>query len=129
MMLNRVLALLLVAVFSCGVFTYATNMIEAHHTMSDGVSHHVCPTLGTTPACISVLEHLAHWQNTLIGIFDESLLLVTFLSVVALCVSFFQCFRLVSPLLRWHLTPGHSLLMRHTLQEAFANGVLHSKAF
>lgn len=128
MLITRITAILLTAVFALGVFMYAGRMVETHHTMHDGTSHHVCPGVGTTPACVSVFEHIEHWQHAFMGVLAELFLVLAFLCVAALCTAFFQWFRF-SPPLRWQVTPGHSLLTRHYLQEAFARGVLHSKAF
>ncbi len=133
-LIQRLLAVLLAAFFAFGILGYTGSMVESHHTMGDGTAHHVCPLMGTTPACVSIFEHLSHWQNSFTAVLAEIIPLALLLfSIACACLWFVhqQVYRLLSAL---SLSPpkllyAHALLPRHRLQEAFASGILNSKAY
>lgn len=132
-LIQRFLAVLLASFFALGILAYTGSMVESHHTMGDGTAHHVCPLMGTTPACVSIFEHLSHWQSSFIAVLSEVVPLVLLLSIACACLWLvhWQSYRLlrtvsVFPL---KLLYSHALLPRHLLQEAFASGILNSKAY
>ncbi len=133
-LIQRSLAVLLTGFFVFGVLSYMGSMAESPHTMMNGETHSVCPLMGgTSPACVSVLEHIAHWQSSFAAVFVELLPLALLLAVIYIGVRFLYPDRwriakfLLTP--HPHFSYSYALLPRHHLQDAFSNGILHSKAF
>lgn len=127
----KAFSLVLAGFFVFGLFAYNSTIVESHHVMGNGASHHVCPLMGTTPGCVSALEHLAHWQSS----FTASFVLTVFL---VLCAALCLClWSLLSHLLTFSTKrvayvrppPLFFLLPRHALAEAFSNGIIHPKLF
>lgn len=132
-LIQRSLALLLAGFFVFGILSYASSMAESSHTMANGATHSVCPLMGgTSSACVSVFEHIAHWQSSFAAVLIELLPLALLLASISLGVRFLyrDTWRVATFLFT---TPpqflySHILLPRHYLQDAFSNGILHSKA-
>ncbi len=129
--IQRLLAILLVAFFALGIFSFTDSMVESHHTMGDGTEHHVCPLMGTTPACVSIVEHLAHWQSSFVAVLEDVLPLIVLLSIAYACL--WLLYRPLEELGRFVPTSPLNvlrlLLPRHALQEAFSSGLIHPKLF
>lgn len=127
---SRTLAVILVGFLACGLFAYTGSFVEAHHTMGDGTSHHVCSLSGTTADCVSILEHLSHWQASFTATFVPATFLVL---CVALCLCLVRIVKhawaialTVSRFAR-SLPYRYIYLPRHALAEAFSNGLIHPK--
>jgi|GEM_PF-3710583 len=128
---KRMLALMLGAFFVFGLFGFGNSMLQSHHVMGNGAEHHVCPLLGTTPDCVSILDHLSHWQNSFAATFSELVLLILLLGLSCACLwlshrrlwELFEFIHDVSPVFLY----VHSLLPRHSLQQAYSDGILNSK--
>lgn len=130
---QRSVAILLAVFFALGIFAYSSSMVESHHTMGDGTAHHVCPLMGNTPACVSIFEHISHWQSSFVAVLTDMLPLVVLLSIVCVCLWLLHYH--IWELKRVFSTPWvppdllRSLLPRHALQEAFSNGLIHPKTY
>jgi hypothetical protein len=93
-----------------------------------------CPLMGIPALChMSPLEHAFTLQNMLTALPFTGILAFLISVLLALSIIFLAPFAwinigvLFEPLLR---PPAvYKLISRHTLQEAFARGILHSKAF
>lgn len=108
-------------------------MVQSHHTMGDGTSHHVCPLMGTTPGCVNIMEHLSHWQSSFVAVLSDIVPLLVLLFIACVGLSFLQRFKwslfgsLVQPL--FIPVRERTLLPRSLLQQAFSDGLIHSKAY
>lgn len=119
-------ALLLAGTF--GLTTAAATMnIDGH--MSG------CPLMGVPTLChMSPLEHAFTLQNMLTaipfsGMFALFIALLVSLSITVLVPLLWSiCVDILKPQLR-PPTGRNRLISRHSLQEAFSNGILNSKAF
>lgn len=128
--LTRVTTLLLATALLLGIFSYSSAMVQLSHRVGDGSVHHVCPVVGTTLGCVSLLEHLTHWHLAFAATLVEALTLVVLLLVFC---SWRSCFgrRNTSPINRNTLPSMRirSLLPRHALAEALSNGRIQPKLF
>lgn len=130
---KRSLATLLAVFFALGIFAYSGSMVESSHTMGDGTVHHVCPLMGNTLACVSIFEHISHWQSSFVAVLTEMLPLVVLLSIACTCLWLLH--HHIWELKRVFSAPWvppdllRSLLPRHVLQEAFSNGLIHPKTY
>lgn len=128
----RILSLVLAGFFLFGIFAYSGPLVETHHAMGNGATHHVCPFIGTTPDCVSVLEHLSHWQDSFTAAFVSTIFLVL---CAALCLCVVRLARHMRVIVRTVSTSAYSSLSRyfylprHALAEVFANGLIHPKLY
>ncbi len=105
--------------------------------MSPGPSGHMsgCPFMGGPALChMSPLDHAYGLQNMLTavpfsGVFAFFVLLLLALTIVAAAPIVWNSISiLLEPLLKPPVR-AYRFIPRHTLQEAFSNGILHSKVF
>ncbi len=91
-----------------------------------------CPFMEMTAVCqMSPFEHIAAWQNMFTATANESALATLLLLLFAAIVFVRSLYRSFSPEIRAlsFYRPPKFFLFRHSLQEAFSNGVLNSKAY
>lgn len=124
----KVLAALAMSMFLvAGIFgiSHAMNM-DSNGQMSG------CPFMGVATVCnMSPLEHVAAWQSMFTSTSSENTLSLL-LSVLLVAVSIlFVLSEGIFPKIRPPLLcrPHRFSLFRHSLQEAFSNGILNSKAY
>ncbi len=126
-LLNGIAALLFVGTFGT---TIGASMMNANGHMSG------CPLMGVpTGRHMSPLDHAFTLQNMLAtipfsGVFASFVLFLLALAMVALITPtlWSSIGNFIEPLLE-PPARAHRYIPRHTLQEAFSNGVLHSRAF
>ncbi len=117
------------ALLAVAIFGFSSGMVtNADGTMSS------CPNMGVPALChMSPLEHAFSLQNMLTsipfsGVFAFLIFLLlalaTLLLVPIIWTNFVVLLEYVS-----HSPPPNTYVLRHTLQEAFSNGILNSKAF
>lgn len=131
---RRTLAFALAGFFVFGILAYTGSMTGSMHAMPDGATHSVCPLMGgTSPACVNVLQHIAHWQSSFAAVLIELAPLVLLLAALCIGVRFLfidrwrvEKFLFTNPL---QLSYSQAILPRHYLQDAFSNGILNSKAY
>lgn len=131
MPVRKSLAIFLVFFFGIGIFVCA-NLAVSSKTHDLEVVSQVCPPSGSGAPCSNLIEHMVFWQSVLTAIpSDLSILVISFL-LLALLPRLRRVYILaknsgytIPPLRR----TNHSFFCRHVLQEAFSNGILHSKAF
>lgn len=130
---QRFLAILLGGFLILAAFAYANPNVDTGMMRGEITDHVLCPLMGTTPTCMGVLQHLAHWQATftatLIGI--APILLTLIFSGAFFWLTRKYIWELFDISIRTSFIRAGSpaLLLRHVLQEAFASGIIHSKAY
>ena len=141
MQIRKILITLSLVIFllvgAAGV-TYSGVMMPALHSLgeegSTGGPMFGCPFMGVPALCsMGQLEHAFTLQQMLMAVpfadlFAFLILLLIALSVAFLAALFRHRIPVPLPLLR-PPSRTHRAIPRHTLQEAFASGILHSKAF
>lgn len=129
---NKVLAVLLGLFFAVGLFvcTNLTALSSAHDL--EAVSS-VCPPSSHDGSCSNVQEHLSFWQTllsatpTYFNFLLGALLLALLIPRARALLSRTQAtLHLIEKISHKNRTP---IFFRHSLQEAFSSGILHSKAF
>jgi len=130
--LKKSSAVLLGSVLALGILLCLSvvSSTSNHHVAQ--MSGHVCTNEGSGP-CPSFGEHFSYWQSISTAVVTDSLLLL--LVGVALVLlwtvhgsRFAHKNRALFPLLKARINLG-LILPRSSLQEAFASGTIHSKAF
>lgn len=127
---GKATASLLTFFFLGGIFLCVGMVSSMQHDMSMGTS---CSTTSVEGGCSAPIDHLSYWSNILSVIPSDFAALILALAACA-CV-WIVCRGIWNPLK--HLcSPHYSLppprtffLPRHALQEAFSNGILHSKRY
>lgn len=132
MLTRKFLAFILVIFFTLG-FIACTSLVLASPTHDLESVSSVCPPSSPDGPCSNLQEHLSFWQTVLnatpsyFGFLLSILLLALFIPRIRSLV--------------FHLYKEHFLKQkipfrqmefgsfRHVLQEAFSNGILHSKAY
>lgn len=126
---RRPLAVVLALFFAIGIFMCVVSVSDANHSM-EAMGTTACSDTVTVPGCEVAPNHLVSWQSSFAAILLE---LLSFLFLAALAQTLLRC-------IPWHLSrlddgefrnglqrKYKSILPRHTLQQAFANGIVHSK--
>ncbi len=118
---------LLFGVLLCAALSMPMHMegMTAPHQMPS-----LCPMTGNTVPCQNALDHLTHWQN----LFTAIPAFVSFIIVLIVVLTILPWLSQKSLILkqRLRLAPLYirqALLPPTPLQQAFSNGILHSKAF
>jgi hypothetical protein len=133
MLVQRLTAILLGGFLTLVVFAYANPAVDAGTMRGEMADHILCPEMGMTSACTGVLQHLAHWQSTFLAVLTEGmpLLLLLAAAVLSFWLARRYVWEVVFLLSRDQRTQliDYNVLPRSVLQEAFSNGIIHSKAY
>ncbi len=127
---RRPLAVVLALFFAVGIFMCVVSVFGTNHSM-ETMGATACSHMVTVPGCDVALDHLASWQASFAAVLLE---LLSFLFLAALAQTLLRCVpRCLSRLDNGEFRNGlqrkfKSILPRHTLQQAFANGIVHSRA-
>jgi hypothetical protein len=130
-LVQKSLAILLATFFLGGFFLCMGMTSSSHYTMAD--SHQLCPIMGGTGPCQNSMDHLSYWQTIFSVIPSE--FFSALIALLTACACLWLVCRGIWKPHRHVLVPEWSppirtyLLPRSYLQEAFSNGILHSKAF
>jgi len=132
-LVQRSLAILLGGFLTFAVFAYVSPSMDMVTMRGQMADHVLCPFMGTTPACMGVLQHLAHWQTTFAAVLVDLIPFLTLLLTASALLWYvrkrpWEPFSIPRHSLQYQLNPS-GILSRHTLQEAFSNGIIHSKAY
>lgn len=128
---NKLVAGLLVLFLGVGIFVCANLAISSQTHDLEAVSQ-ICPPSGSGDSCSNLTEHLVFWQTVLTAIPSTFNILIISLLLLALLPRpkrlpiFAENPRYKAPSI---CRTGHSFFPKHALQEAFSDGILHSKAF
>jgi len=132
MSVNRVLAVILGLFFTVGFFV-CTNIIASPTTHDLETVSSICPPSSSHGPCSNLEEHLSFWQallnvtptyfNFLLGALLLALLIPRAKTLL------FHTHATLSQKKQIPLKNQGLVFFRHSLQEAFSNGILHSKAF
>lgn len=127
---KKPLAAALALFFAVGIFMCVVSVFGINHSM-ETMGATTCSYMLTVPGCEVAIDHLISWQASFAAILLE---LLSFLFLVAVVQTLLRY--LPRYLSTWGEGPpgGNSqqkyrrILPRHTLQQAFANGIIHSRA-
>mgnify|MGYP001559799056 CR=1 FL=1 len=120
---NWLISLMIVAV----VFVIATGASLSLHDMAEDGQMTGCPIMGMPVICnMNAQEHITAWQSMFSAIPTQVLLLLILLLVVGRLIFRYLIYK-PPELFRYRFKERSSLIIGH-LQEAFASGLIHSKA-
>lgn len=128
---KKTIGILLTTFFLGGIFLCVGIASSMHHDMSVGTP---CPMTTANDGCSAPTDHISYWANILLAIPSDFAALVLALVAACACVwivcrgiwdspKLFSSFQYPIP------PPLTFFLPRHTLQEAFSNGILHPKLY
>jgi len=97
------------------------------------VPDHTCVPSEGSDSCASISDHISYWQSISTAVFTESFLLLLVSAALLFLWTSYRCNFTEKKFAPCNLIkPGINLglvLPRSSLQEAFASGIIHSKAF
>lgn len=104
----------------------------SNHSVAE-VSSHTCGPSEGSNSCASISEHISYWQAVSTAVFTDDFLLIL-LSVTLLFFWTLHRSRFIQKgYVIFHFTKSSInldlILPRNSLQEAFASGTIHGKAF
>jgi flagellar biosynthesis protein FlhB len=105
---------------------------HAGMTMEPDGSMSGCPFMGATAVCnMSPLEHVAAWQSMFTATTSENTLAALLFLILAAISVVLVLGEHIFPEVRGPLfyRPPRFSFFRHSLQEAFSNGILNSRAY
>lgn len=124
--MRKSLSILLATFFVAGVFLCMGAVSSTDHSMP-------CPINATTADCSTASEHISYWISILSVVPSDFVALL--LIAAAVCVCAWVLFRSIwnSHALLFVAEQSHAppprFIARHTLAEAFSNGILHPKLY
>jgi hypothetical protein len=132
MYLARKSIAVILASFLLGGIFLCIGMTSTAHAGTESSDMH-CSGNATDNNCTSAFDHASYWSHILSVI--PSNFIATVVALLIACVCLWRVRRTDWDLLSKKVlylsssTPSRSLLPRHSLQDAFSNGILHSKLY
>lgn len=124
------ISILLATFFLGGIFLCVGIPTLMNHSMSMEAP---CPMTTGNHGCTTPSDHISYWSNILSVIPSDFAALVLALVAACACV-WLVCRGILNPfkilrVLEHATSPPFQYIPRHSLQEAFSNGILHPKLY